>query len=30
MIIKNNDLTEDAISNITIYINGFNIFSKSD
>ena len=30
MIIRNNDLTEDAINNITIYTDGFNIFSKSD
>ena len=30
MIIRNNDLTEDVISNITIYTNGFNIFFKSD
>ena len=30
MIIRNNDLTEDVISNVTIYTNGFNIFSKSD
>ena len=30
MIIRNNDLTEDVISNVTIYTNGFNVFSKSD
>ena len=30
MIIRNNDPTEDVISNINIYTNGFNIFSKSD